>query len=401
LAVGTFGVGPAVAAGNCENVTQYGALASASGARSAIAAPNLTLGGVATEENPADLGLPTAQAQIDSIQGSKGFAGAPYSATVADNAGAGGADASQVPTFAIAQDPSTPESTKTLPAGTISAKASPDSSSGDAVLGASASPGAGVASTSNTAKASCEEDTTVQAVADSAATGIDIAGVLKIGSVRSHAKAVVSPSGEKTVEGTVDIDGASVAGHGVTISDKGVVLAGSPAPLAKDPITPALEAAGISVKYIGGVADEATGQVLAPTLEISVARTVPGPSGDVPARVTLSFGRAFARAVLEGSEGAFGASEDLGIDDLSSFADESFEDFPTTDVGSLDTPTEASTETNDSPSSSTGDRAANVATARLADWSIAPGYSAMGVGALLLLVAWIGLERIAVRLRWR
>jgi hypothetical protein len=48
-----------------------------------------------------------------------------------------------------------------------------------------------------------------------------------------------------------------------------------------------------------------------------------------------------------------------------------------------------------------GPRRADMAATQLAAWSIAPAYSALGSGALLLVAAWILLDKLAVRLRWR
>jgi hypothetical protein len=393
LLVGMVGAGgPAAAEGNCENVAQFSALASASGGRTLVVAPDTTL------VSEADAGAPTAQSLIDSIQGSKGFAGVPYSSAAADNAGAAEVDSSEVPVFAIAEHPTTPSTSKPLPGGGLEASASADEASAKAALGASSEGSGGAGIVTNSAKSTCAPDRTIQAVADSVASGVDIAGVLRIASVRSHAKVTLTPSGERKVVGTVEIEGANVGGQAVSITDKGVVLAGSPSALPADPITPALQAAGITVTYVKAVSDESLGQVLAPTLEITVSGDASGAAAGKS--VTYSFGRAFARAALEGTEEGFGSLDsDLSLDDLSSFADESFDDFASTEVVALDTPADTPAEPSEeaSPSGSS----ANVATSRIADWSIAPGYSAMGVGALLLLAAWVGLERIAVRLRWR
>jgi hypothetical protein len=170
-----------------------------------------------------------------------------------------------------------------------------------------------------------------------------------------------------------------------------------------DPVTPALDEAGISATLVKGVEDTERGQILAPTLQIKIAQDVPTTNGAMPTVVTFDFGRALAQATLDG------VAVSVPPDDI---PEDTFEEFPpaleedgfvddpvATDVATdLDTPSGGSKTT---PRSSTG-TASNVGTAaRIADWSIAPGYSAMGIGALLLLAAWVGLERIAVRLRWR
>jgi hypothetical protein len=400
--------GPAFAEGNCENVAQYEVKGAADGLRVDVAAEtgNIVKG--------ADGALPGAMARLHSVDGSKGWAGAPYTSTVAENLGLTGdatgpigqpelSNPDNVPVFAIAQYPATTEAKKELPAGGLEAKSAADSASGKAAIGAASSEAGSVGSITTTASAACASDMTLEAVADSVATGIDIGGVLRIGSIRSHARVVLTASGERQVEGTVQIDGASVGGQAVSITEKGVVLAGSASALPADPVTPALEEAGISVTYVKGVENTEKGQILAPTLEIAVSQDVPTTNGAMPTVVTFDFGRALALATLDGvtfSDAPDDFPEDESETFSSDFADAGFGDeLITTDVATdlPDSPGGSKT-----PSKSSTGKASNVGTAaRIADWSIAPGYSAMGIGALLLLAAWVGLERIAVRLRWR
>jgi hypothetical protein len=381
--------GPAAAEGNCENLTLYTALASAVGGHTVAAAPGVTL--VAE----VDAGLPAAQALLDSVQGSKGFAGSPYSAAVADNAGAGGADSGQIPVFAISSHPAQPKGAQTFGAGTLSSESSADATTSSAKVGAPPTPAGASGSSDLAAKAECAGDTTLTTTADSVVSGIDIGGVLKIGAVRSHAKAIMTPDGERKLEGSVEITGASVGGQGVSITDKGVVLAGTPTALPTDPITPALKAAGITVRYVAAEQNREEGQILAPTLEVTVAQKI----GDVPGTVTYTFGRALARVAAEAGDGALAAEDVSAMEDFSSFdSGSTFSDTVSADVAPLP---EASGGTGSTATPSGGSGEASLPTARIADWSIAPGYSAMGVGALLLLVAWVGLEKIAVRFRWR
>jgi hypothetical protein len=400
--------GPAAAEGNCENAIQYEALGAADGLRTHVVVEGGLVGG---EENPVTASLPGSQARIHAVFGSKGWAGAPYSATVADNIGATGevterisqpqlSDGAQLPVFAIAEYPSSASASKTLPGGGLEAKSSADSASGKAAIGAASSDAGTVGSVTTTSSASCAADMTLEAVGDSVATGIDIGGVLRIASIRSHARVVLTAAGERTLEGTLEINGATVGGQAVSITEKGVVLAGSASALPKDPIRPALKEAGITVTYIEGVEDPDEGQILAPTLQVKVAQTATTPNGPQPVAVTYDFGRALALAALDGVEaGPDELVPDVPVDDFSTPTfDEGFSEDVSADLGSVD-PVGGETSTETTPRKSGS--AANVATARIADWSIAPGYSAMGVGALLLLAAWIGLERIAVRLRWR
>jgi hypothetical protein len=223
--------GPAFAEGNCENVSQYEVTGAADGLRVEVAAEtgNIVKG--------TDGSLPGAMARLHSVDGSKGWAGAPYTSTVAENLTLTGdatepigqpelSNPDKVPVFAIAQYPATTEAKKDLPGGGLEAKSGADSASGKAAVGAASSDAGTVASMTTSAAVTCASDMTLEAVADSVATGIDIGGVLRIGSIHSHARVVLTASGDRQVESTVQIDGASVGGQDVSITEKGVVLAG-------------------------------------------------------------------------------------------------------------------------------------------------------------------------------
>jgi hypothetical protein len=398
--------GPAAAEGGCESLPEYSALASATGARTDVALQGQLVPG-------AEAALPAAQALLDSIVGSRAFAGAPYSATASDNIGAGsGAPGNipgiggalgpalapffvpnSVPVFAVSSHPTTPSASKPVPGGSIEAKSAAQSSEAKAVLG-SASEQSAVAATSSTGKVVCTAESSLEAVAKNAASGIDIANTLRISSVQSHAKVVVAQDGKRTLEGSMSIDGAAVNGQAVSITEKGIVVGTAATPV-PDGVTPALKAAGIEVQYVTSVKDESTGSVLSPGLVVRLTQTVPSLG---PVTYTYSFGRAFARGGLKPGDATF--SSDVGSEDFSSFdSGSTFSDAVSADVAPL--PDTSGTGSTTKPSGGSGSGEASVPTARIAEWSIAPGYSAMGVGALLLLVAWVGLEKIAVRFRWR
>jgi hypothetical protein len=402
-AIGTGG--PAAAEGGCENLPEYSALASATGARTDVALQGQLVPG-------ADAALPAAQALLDSVEGSRAFAGAPYSSAASDNVGAGsGAPGgipgigpalgpalapffvpNSVPVFAVSSHPTTPSASKPVPGGNIEAKSAAQSSEARAVLG-SASEQSAIAATNSTGKVVCTAESSLEAVAANATSGINIANTLRISSVQSHAKVVVDQDGKRTLEGSMSIDGAAVNGQAVAITEKGIVVGTAATPL-PDTVTPALKAAGIEVQYVTSEKDESTGSVMSPGLVVRLTQTVPSLG---PVTYTYSFGRALARGGLKPGDATF-SGDDLGLEDFSSFdGGSTFTDAVSADVAPL--PDTGGTGSTAKPSGGSGE--ASVPTARIADWSIAPGYSAMGVGALLLLVAWVGLEKMAVRFRWR
>jgi hypothetical protein len=384
----TWSGGPAGAAADCSSYAVYSAVGSAAGLRTLQSAPGASL------VSQADGNLPAAQAQADSVLGSVGWAGAPYSAAVADNAGVTGANANDIPVFATSSHPTQPESSKSTPAATIEAKSAARSSTAKAVAGAdSEALSAGKVATS--AAAACDEAATVRAVADSATSAIDVAGVLRIAAVRSHAMARVDATGRRTVEATLEVDGATVAGQPVGITDRGVVAGSSVAPLPANPVTAALAEAGITVRYLAADKDAAKGEAMAPGLEITVAREIPG-VGTGPATTTYVVGQAYARATTSGDGGATAAVPDLP------FVTPAFADPVTPGTEPLPTPSLGGSDTAGSlPGAAGGNQVALQAGRIATDWSVAPAYNAMGAGALLLLAAWFGFEKMAARFPWR
>jgi hypothetical protein len=137
-------------------------------------------------------------------------------------------------------------------------------------------------------------------VADDSVQSLDIAGVLRVASVRTHAKATRSSSGHLQLDGTVDIEGASVLGQPVSITDQGIVVGPAPVPGVTNPLQAALTTAGITVSAVAAMKDPANGQVLSGALEISVAQKVPN-VGSGPVTTTYTLGRGYATTRATGS----------------------------------------------------------------------------------------------------
>jgi hypothetical protein len=382
VAVG-FGA-PAAAGAGCG---EYGALAAADGIRTLASAPG---------SSPTDVDGqgPAAQAQADSTAGSTGYAGIPFSNAAAGNAGAANLDATQVPVFAISQFPSRPKASTSTPAGGVESTSEERSSAAKASAGGPASGSATAGNTTAAASASCADDGTIKAEARNSAQVIDVGGVLRIASVTSHAVASVSASGQPTLQGTIDVEGVTVLGQVVGIGDRGLVVGASPAavPAGDNPLVQALDDAGIAVRTLGVTKDEATGDVLAPSLEITVSRSVPG-VGTGPNSVTYTFGRAHARASGVPSE---------DVTDVAGGAE------PVAPLGAVAAPVAAGdlpiaaapTATGRPTSGPAASPARAVPVQRIVNASAASLYPPLAVGAVVFAAAWLLFRTLGVRLRW-
>jgi hypothetical protein len=384
VAVG-FGA-PAAAGAGCG---EYGALAAADGIRTLGSSPG---------SSPTDVDGqgPAAQAQADSTAGSMGYAGIPFSNAAAGNAGAANLDATQVPVFAISQYPSRPKASTSTPAGGVESTSEERSSAAKASAGGPASGSATVGNTAAAASASCADDGTITADARSSAQVIDVGGVLRVASVTSHAVASVSPSGTRTLQGTIDVEGATVLGQSVGIGDRGLVVGATPTavPVGDDPLVQALADAGIAVRTLGVSKDDATGEVLAPSLEITVTRGVSG-VGTGPTSVTYTFGR--AHAVASAAPGEAPAEVVSGAGPVAPLGDAAATAGSGLPVASG--PSGPSGASRSAPGSA-ATSAAPLPVQRIVNASAASLYPALAVGAVVFAAAWLLFRTLGVRLRW-
>ena len=401
------GLGLAAAATADTGCSQYSALAAGDGLRTLVSA-----GGFSPTD--VDGQGPAAQAQVDSLQGSMGFAGAPFSNAAAGNAGAANVDATQVPVFAISSYPSRPDSTSSNPVLTLDSRSEQLSSAAKALLGGPSAGEQSIGQLRATAAASCASSGTIKAVAESATQLINVGGVLRIASVRSNASVTVNAKGVRKLDASMVVDGVTVLGQSVGIGDKGLIVGGSPAapPAPDDALVTALSNAGIGVRLVAASKDQKDGDAIAPSLEVTVTRVVSGLS-PTPFTTTYTFGRAYARAAGTASDTAVNVA--LGGDALTS---------PGTvasPAGSSPTATGAAASTpSGSPPSSGGPAAAvgNSATSartggatgrgadatapaqRISNASAQSLYPALVIGAVVFAAAWLAFRTVGVRLRW-
>jgi hypothetical protein len=309
---------------------------------------------------------------------------------VAGNVGLTGVNANDVPVFVKTQYPAEPKAEKTSPTSNIRAESGADSSEASTDGGGPGSTDASAGRVQTSSKAGCGDSGAIEATADNSVDLLDIAGVLRIGAVLSHAKATVDASGHRTLEGAMDVEGATVLGQRVAITDEGLVVGSSESQLpSTDNLTKALADAGITVHPIALVKDPDHGEVIAPGLEIVVTRGAQG-VGTGPAVTTLVVGRAYARA----SEGGSSEVAAPGVADIGSPADTS----PAVGEPALlaATPSTPAPEPAiaDSNAARVNVRPAAAALGRMASWSIARVYTALGMGLLLVALSLLGSGRL-------
>ena len=277
----------------CAQFATFTALGAADAVQTVQSAPGATL------VDTVDAELPGAQAELDSLAGSTGWAGAPYSSTVAGNVGNANVSPNQVPVFATSSYPTAPTAEQSTPDVTIEAKSGADSSSAEAAGGGPSSGPASAGRVRTSAAASCAADGTLHAVGDSEVDGFEVAGVLRVGAVVSHAEATTAPGGRPAFKGSMSVEGATVLGQPVSINSHGLTVGGTSTALPANPLSQSLAAAGINVTYISETENADTGQVIAPGLEVQVTRQVQG-LGTGPVTSTYVLGQAQAVAMSSG-----------------------------------------------------------------------------------------------------
>jgi hypothetical protein len=239
----------------------FSATASGSSARAVEDAPTIVPLGLVVQA-----GTTTAQAELDSLGTSVGYAAVlDPGPSVVDAVGA-------LPNVARSSYPDRPSADLGLPGQTARAASAEDRSQAEVATGTVGLLGQG-GGTSCSAEVSVADDGTVVAMGESDTSGFSVAGVLAVGRVHATAKVTRSPDGELRKESSLGVQGLTVAGIGVTVSDKGVELAGIPLGLRLDDVTAILAAAGVTVREVKGSETE-TG-VVADLFEITVAQDTP------------------------------------------------------------------------------------------------------------------------------
>jgi hypothetical protein len=293
------------------------------GAYDAVARADAFRVGVTTTEflvaDIVDASGPTAQAEVDSLGKSVGFAALPYpgdTATTAPGLVASvvlpqvGLPPPTLPRYPLAtssQYPGQPTASVNQPPVGLNAQSSASSSTAHSAASGAASGGNTVAKAA--ADATSKVDDAGKIIADASATleSVTIAGVLRIGAVTATANVTRAVDGALVAGSSFNADGMTVAGVPVDLTDHGLVLAGSTVPIPpSSSVAQALKAAGIQMGYLAPTTSP--GSVRSAGLMVSAAQQAPTGNKFV---VTYTFGVADA-SVSSNVSGGPASSTDAG-----------------------------------------------------------------------------------------
>lgn len=296
--VGIVGMWPFSAAGQepNEGPTSFLAVAAADGVRL-----NIQLKGYLVVEQIADVGGPTAQALVSSVD-SAGYAGFPWpgSETLAVYGLGRGATGAPLPDYPLAVQSSSAKPEATAEAGVVVLKAKTEPSKSEAsATGGVASGGLSTGRTVATAVAEHEPSSgTAVAEATNVAEVINVDGVLRLGAISSKSKVSATPGQEPARETSLQVSHVTIAGQSVGFTDEGFVFAGTNTPIPADnPLAKALADNGIEMTYVAS--EQSPDGVVSAGLRVTLVRQVPGLPE--PVRIVYEFGRVSASAVGGGA----------------------------------------------------------------------------------------------------
>jgi hypothetical protein len=267
----------------------FRASASAEGVRTGVVAE----GGPVTNQ-VADAASPIAQAAVDSTAGSTALGSVAYPGDLIVTAPglvagfSGGQTSGAIPPYpliAVAGSTTSPESSAEAPGTSMHAAA--DGRHAEAVA-TSGADGSGSTITA-TADVVVGDDDGITATASSDASSVTI-GPLVLGRVAARSVVRRAPGADVTREATFEATGITVAGIDVRLTDEGLVLAGTTAPLDASPLQSILDGAGIAVHSIEE--EETEDGVISAGLVVTKSQDLP--AAITPATVTYTFGRAAA-----------------------------------------------------------------------------------------------------------
>jgi hypothetical protein len=355
--------------------------------------------------NDADAGLPTAQSHIGSLSGSQAFAGVPYSEAAAGNLGVAGNQLghpltpNDVPVFSSSKYPGVTHDEKSEPAYALSTTAAADKATAQATAGGPTSATASGGRTEVHSTTECGPGAVMRTVADNDVDAVTVVGTLRIGNVHSHAEAQLGPTGAPTLGGSMQVEGVSVQGQQVGITDKGLVVAGTTVPLPdRSPLRQALDSAGIDVVYLAAEQNPAKGTVVAPGLQITVTTPLPQGVGTGTVVTTLTLGQAVASVSRSGDAPPPVVDEGPPVTSDVSEPSGSVAPPPAVDVP----PAITSGDTAPPPpvtASGGGHTAPRLLRRDFRPWSIERVYVALALAVGVLLIPRAGFKKVAVRLR--
>lgn len=270
-------------------------------------------------EEITDTSGPSAQAEVNSLGKSEGFAGALYpgdtaatspglvASLLAGQLGLAPPDLPPYPLVARSQSPGQPKASASVGPTSLTAESTDRSSTGDATGAGSEANGNGVGRAVGHAAVTVDNAGKVVADAVTSVESFTVANVFRIGAVTASAH-VESTAGQPTTRSSFKAEGATIAGVPVAITDKGLVLGGTSQPLPdSSPLATALKSAGIEVHFIAPLGEGGTVQ----SAGIDVTSVQNTPTGNT-VTVTYSFGK--ARAEIAGQASALPVDTGAAVD---------------------------------------------------------------------------------------
>jgi hypothetical protein len=212
------------------------------------------------------------------------------------------------PFYVSSSHPAAPESKLAQPGYELAATSDELESKASTMTGGTAGSGSSASSMGSTGTSAMTgrdpTSGTVTAVAMGTADIVNIGGVLRIGHVDAKAKVTRGAGTEPTREASFAIDGMTILGQTVGLSDKGLTFGGTDTRIPPgNALTEALKQAKISVQYLARI-DNPNG-VVSPGLVITQEQATPGGPTMVFRYV---FGKMAASATVSGNLTSIGDS---------------------------------------------------------------------------------------------
>jgi hypothetical protein len=268
----------------------------------------LHIQGFPLSDTPVDAGGPTAQASLDSLGNTDGYAALPDPGSLVisvpglitglASTGAVGLPPAQLPTLpsyplAVTSGPTAPDVSGGAGPYVISAQSSPTATTAQAAAGLSLS-GAGNASLiTASASTTVASDGTVTSTATSDSQGLAI-GPLTIGDVKSVATVTISPDGTVDPTSSLQIGAMQIGGVPVDLGPNGIDAAGTTGALPiQATLTSLLKTSGLSLTI--EPTHSTSNSVVAPAVVLTAPVDLSG-VGTAPGTMTVTFGGADATA---------------------------------------------------------------------------------------------------------
>jgi hypothetical protein len=261
-----------------------------------------------------DTSGPSAQAKLDSLGDSEGFASALYPGdTIATAPGLvtgkvpGAPPSPAYPLAVKSQSSSNPDASSAQGPITLTAHSGDQASTGHA--SASGADQGGNALGKTVADTSVKVDNSGALISDASSDleSLSINGALRIGAVTASAHSQTTPDGKATTSSSFRTEGVTVAGTTVGLSDQGLTLPGSNQPLPDaSSVAQALKSTGIEVTPLKPVTQPGS----VSSGGVAITATEPGPTG--PDTVTYTLGVVHAESSGQASPSSSAAGTDTG-----------------------------------------------------------------------------------------